>query len=83
MFVNKSLEIVYFVRQLLCSAQTKISFYLRKTITYFIVLKYPLSGQKCLKMKIEMLYLNTIEQFLLVEQLDQLEVCLPYCRLLE
>ena len=30
-----------------------------------------------------MLYLNTIEQlFLLVEQLDQLEVCLPYCRLL-
>ena len=30
-----------------------------------------------------MLYLNTIEQlFLLVEQLDQLEVCLPYSRLL-
>ena len=31
----------------------------------------------------EMFYLNTIEQlFLLVEQLDQLEVCLPYSRLL-
>ena len=30
-----------------------------------------------------MLYLNTIEQlFLFVEQLDQLEVCLPYIRLL-
>ena len=33
--------------------------------------------------KVEMFYLNTIEQlFLLVEQLDQLEVCLPYSRLL-
>ena len=32
---------------------------------------------------IEMFYLNTIEQlFLFVEQLDQLEVCLPYSRLL-
>ena len=30
-----------------------------------------------------MFYLNTIEQlFLLVEQLDQLEICLPYSRLL-
>ena len=30
-----------------------------------------------------MFYLNTIEQlFLFVEQLDQLEVCLPYNRLL-
>ena len=30
-----------------------------------------------------MFYLNTIEQlFLLVEQLGQLEVCLPYSRLL-
>ena len=30
-----------------------------------------------------MFYLNTIEQlFLFVEQLDQLEVCLPYIRLL-
>ena len=30
-----------------------------------------------------MFYLNTIEQlFLFVEQLDQLEVCLPYSRLL-
>ena len=30
-----------------------------------------------------MFYLNTIEQlFLSVEQLDQLEVCLPYSRLL-
>ena len=30
-----------------------------------------------------MFYLNTIEHlFLLVEQLDQLEVCLPYSRLL-
>ena len=30
-----------------------------------------------------MLYLNTIELFFLfVEQLDQLELCLPYCRLL-
>ena len=30
----------------------------------------------------EMFYLNTIEQlFLFVEQLDQLEVCLPYSRL--
>ena len=29
--------------------------------------------------KLEMFYLNTIKQlFLLVEQLDQLEVCLPY-----
>ena len=28
-----------------------------------------------------MFYLNTIEQsFLFVEPLDQLEVCLPYCR---
>ena len=43
------------------------------TITYKILLKYLL----------EMFYLNTIEQlFLLVEQLDQLEVCLPYSRLL-
>ena len=33
--------------------------------------------------KLEMFYLNTIEQlFLFVEQLDQLEVCLPYSRLL-
>ena len=33
-------------------------------------------------MCIEMFHLNTIEQlFLLVEQLDQLEVCLPYGRL--
>ena len=32
---------------------------------------------------IEMFYLNTIEQlFHLVEQLDQLEVCLPYSRLI-
>ena len=32
---------------------------------------------------VEMFNLNTIEQlFLFVEQLDQLEVCLPYCRLL-
>ena len=32
---------------------------------------------------LEMFYLNTIEQlFLFVEQLDQLEVCLPYSRLL-
>ena len=32
---------------------------------------------------LEMLYLNTIEQlFLFVEQLDQLEVYLPYSRLL-
>ena len=32
---------------------------------------------------IEMFYLNTIEQlFLFVEQLDHLEVCLPYSRLL-
>ena len=32
---------------------------------------------------LETLYLNTIEQlFCLVEQLDQLEVCLPYSRLL-
>ena len=30
-----------------------------------------------------MFYLNTIEQlFLFVEQLDQVEVCLPYSRLL-
>ena len=30
-----------------------------------------------------MFYLNTIEQlFLFIEQLDQLEVCLPYIRLL-
>ena len=35
------------------------------------------------KIKVEMFYLNTIEQLLLlVEQLDQLEVCLPYSRLL-
>ena len=35
------------------------------------------------KQFIEMFYLNTIEQlFLFVEQLDQLEVCLPYSRLL-
>ena len=34
-------------------------------------------------LKIEMFYLNTIEQlFLFVEQKDQLEVCLPYSRLL-
>ena len=33
--------------------------------------------------KVEMYYLNTIEQlFLFVEQLDQFEVCLPYGRLL-
>ena len=32
---------------------------------------------------LEMFYLNTIEQvFLFVEQLDQLEVCLPYSRFL-
>ena len=32
---------------------------------------------------LEMFYLNTIEQLLFfVEQLDQLEVCLPYSRLL-
>ena len=32
-----------------------------------------------LKFQLEMLYLNAIEQlFLFVEQLDQLEVCLPY-----
>ena len=32
---------------------------------------------------LEMFYLNSIEQlFLFVEQLDQLEVCLPYSRLL-
>ena len=49
MFVNKSLEIVYIVRQLLCSAQTKITFYLRKTITYFIVLKYPLKWTEVFK----------------------------------
>ena len=35
-----------------------------------------------LSAKLEMFYLNTIEQlFLFVEQLDQLEVCLPYSRL--
>ena len=34
-------------------------------------------------LNVEMFYLNTIEQlFLFVEQLDQLEVCLPYSRLL-
>ena len=32
---------------------------------------------------VEMFYLNTIKQlFLFIEQLDQLEVCLPYSRLL-
>ena len=36
-----------------------------------------------MKKTVEMFYLNTIEQlFLFVEQLDQLEVCLPYSRLL-
>ena len=36
-----------------------------------------------IKCFVKMFYLNTIEQlFLLVEQLDQLEVCLPYSRLL-
>ena len=36
-----------------------------------------------LKFQLEMLYLNAIEQlFLFVEQLDQLEVCLPYSGLL-
>ena len=36
-----------------------------------------------LSFMIEMFYLNTIEQlFHSVEQLDQLEVCLPYSRLL-
>ena len=35
------------------------------------------------RLQIQMFYLNTIEQlFLFVEQLDQLEVCLPYIRLL-
>jgi len=35
------------------------------------------------KLEIELFYLNTIEHlFLFVEQLDQLEVCLPYSRLL-
>ena len=34
-------------------------------------------------MYVEMFYLNTIEQlFNFVEQLDQLEMCLPYSRLL-
>ena len=33
-------------------------------------------------LEIEMFYLNSIEQlFLSVEQLDQLEVCVPYSRL--
>ena len=33
--------------------------------------------------QVEMFYLNTFEQlFLFVEQVDQLEVCLPYSRLL-
>ena len=43
---------------------------------YLRILKFPFP-------KVEMFYLNTIEQlFLFVEQLDQLEVCLPYSRLL-
>ena len=29
-----------------------------------------------------MFYLNTLEQLFFVEQLDQLEVCLPFSRLL-
>ena len=36
-----------------------------------------------MKIDLEMFYLNTIDQlFLFVEQLDQLEVCLPNSRLL-
>ena len=44
----------------------------------------PNQTQVCVHLKcIEMFYLNTIEQLLLfVELLDQLEVCLPYSRLL-
>ena len=44
----------------------------------------PNQTQVCVHLKcIEMFYLNTIEQlFLFVDQLDQLEVCLPYSRLL-
>ena len=43
---------------------------------YLRILKFPFP-------KVEMFYLNTIEQlFLFVEQLDQLEVCLPHSRLL-
>ena len=46
--------------------------------------KVPNQTQVCVHLKcIEMFYLNTIEQLLLfVDQLDQLEVCLPYSRLL-
>ena len=49
---------------------------------YYKVTYFNLVFKACAK-KIEMFYLNTIEQlFLFVEQLDQLEVCLPDSRLL-
>ena len=47
--------------------------------------KIPLLGEvlDAVKVYLEVFYLNTIEQlFLFVEQLDQLEVCLLYSRLL-
>ena len=47
---------------------------------WLIITRY--NSDNCL-LQVEMFYLNTIEQlFLLVEQLDQLEVCLTYNRLL-
>ena len=47
------------------------------------IVKFRFQMQTDLLYHIEMFYLNTIEQlFLFVEQQDQLEVCLPYSRLL-
>ena len=43
-----------------------------------LILPQLINYQYHLKFKVEMFYLNTIEQlFLFVEQLDQLEVCIP------
>ena len=54
-----------------------------KTRTWGKVFFFPRRSSKTILEKLEMFYLNTIEQlFLFVEQLYQLEVCLPYCRLL-
>ena len=51
--------------------------------TYKMEFTQTLINNKVRMNVLEMFYLNTIEQlFLFVEQLDQLEVCLPYGRLL-
>ena len=57
----------------------KTAYFLKRSVGTYFKTQFPFLQD----FRVEMFYLNTIKQlFLFVEQLDQLDVCLPYSRLL-